>query len=160
MMTEVQKTAIVEMAVEGSELLSSIHIICFENSSEQAWRKEEFQSLFKIAGTISYVMSIKDQPIGFILVRKIQGEAEILTFCILPIWCNKGYASTLLEWVIKKLQQKSFNRLFLEVRENNNAALKLYKKYSFKVVGRRKGYYNSHQGDKIDALVMHYELGV
>ena len=149
-----------EMAVEGADLLSSIHKICFKNSPEQAWQKHEFQSLFKVAGTKSYVMSIKGQPIGFILVREILDEAEILIFCILPKWCNNGYARTLLECIMKKLQQRSFKRLFLEVRENNQAAVKLYKKCFFKIIGRRKGYYNSHQGDKIDALVMHRELGV
>lgn len=158
-MTEANIT-IDEMSVEGAELLSTIHEICFENSPEQSWLKQEFQNLMSIAGTISYVISINGQPIGFVLIREIPDEAEILTICILPKWCNNGYASYLLEWIIKKLQHKSFKRLFLEVRENNGAAVKLYKKYTFKVIGRRKGYYNSHQADKIDALVMHRELGV
>ncbi|MBT5072910.1 MAG: ribosomal protein S18-alanine N-acetyltransferase [Kordiimonadaceae bacterium] len=159
-MTDAANITIDEMTVEGAELLASVHEICFENSPEQAWQKHEFQSLFNVTGTISYVMSINGQPIGFILVREILDEAEILTFCILPKWCNNGYATYLLEWIIKKLQLQSFKRLFLEVRENNDAAIKLYKKCTFKVIGRRKGYYRGHQGDKIDALVMHYELGV
>ena len=56
------------------------------------------------------------------------------------------------------MQPRSIKRLFLEVRENNDAAIKLYKKCSFKTIGRRKGYYSSHQADNIDALVMQYQL--
>lgn len=159
-MSEDAKITIDKMAIEGAELLSSIHVICFENSPDQAWQKEEFQNLFNIERTISYVMSINAQPIGFILLREIPDEAEILTFCILPKWCQSGYATYLLEWIIKKLQRQSFKRLFLEVREDNDAAVKLYKKCTFEVTGRREGYYNSHQADNIDALVMHCELSV
>ncbi len=64
----------------------------------------------------------------------------------------------LLEWIGKRLQTQSFKRLFLEVRENNEAAIRLYKKCSFKIIGRRKGYYNSSREEKADALVMQNEL--
>ena len=147
-----------EFGEEGVELLSSMHKIGFKNQPEQSWAENEFREVFSINGTKSYVVSRGGEPIGFVLLRIIAEEVEIITFCMLPKWCNNGYSTYLLEQIIKKLQLQSIKRLFLEVRENNDAAIRLYNKCSFKVIGRRTGYYNNHLGSKIDALVMQRQL--
>jgi len=152
------KIEVIEIGIEGAELLREIHGAVFAKLPEQAWSKNDFQDMFSIMGTKAYVMSENKIPVGFILLREVMGEVEIITFCILPKWRNKGYATFLLEWIIKKLQLQSIKRLFLEVREDNDAAIALYNKCSFKAIGRRKGYYNNHKGGKIDALVMQCDL--
>ncbi|MCP5382537.1 MAG: ribosomal protein S18-alanine N-acetyltransferase [Kordiimonadaceae bacterium] len=150
--------SISELGIEGAELLSVIHKEAFYGEYEQKWEAQDFIELFSIPGTVSYLISFDGQPIGFILIRSIEDEAEIITFCILPKWFRNGYASYLLEWVINTLQKQSVKRLFLEVRENNDAAIKLYQKCSFKIIGRRKGYYKGHHGEITDALVMQIQL--
>lgn len=147
-----------KMGIESCSLLSNIHKLCFDKMPEKTWKSKDFEELFSIDGTISYVMSKAGEPVGFILIRKIIDEAEIITFCILPKYCNNGYATLLLEWVIRKLQMHSIKRLFLEVRNNNLAAMKLYKKCSFEIIGQRNGYYKNRHNDKIDALVMQCQL--
>ena len=156
--TDPAEITVVKMGQEGSELLAGIYARAFKNSPEQHLGIKEFQSLFAITGTVSYVICRDDMPIGFILLRTLVDEAEIITFCILPKWCKNGYATYLLEWIINSLQQQSVKRLFLEVRENNEAAIRLYDKCSFKIIGRRTGYYRGHQGENIDALVMQIQL--
>ncbi|MOA65737.1 ribosomal-protein-alanine N-acetyltransferase [compost metagenome] len=42
---------------------------------------------------------------------------------------------------------------FLEVRESNQSAYRLYERYGFNEVGRRRGYYPAVDGRE-DALVM------
>ncbi|MEZ5757370.1 MAG: ribosomal protein S18-alanine N-acetyltransferase [Emcibacteraceae bacterium] len=150
--------SISEVGVEGAKLLSAIHEEAFYEEHEQQWKEKDFIELFSIPGTVSYLISNAEQPMGFILIRNIQDEAEIITFCILPKWCRNGYATYLLEWVINRLQQQSVKRFFLEVNENNDAAINLYQKCSFKKIGRRKGYYKGHHGAKTDALVMQIQL--
>lgn len=59
---------------------------------------------------------------------------------------NKGIGYSLLSYLIKISSGK---RIILEVRENNEYALKLYKKCGFKEITRRKKYY-----DGIDAIIM------
>ncbi|MBT5185619.1 MAG: GNAT family N-acetyltransferase [Kordiimonadaceae bacterium] len=149
---------VIEMGIEASELLSEMHVSSFANLPEQVWSKNDFQEILSITGTKAQVICQSEIPFGFILLREMANEVEIITFCILPKWCNKGYATFLLEWVIKKLQLQITKRLFLEVRANNDAAIALYKKCSFKIIGRRKGYYNNHKSAKIDALVMQCDL--
>lgn len=144
--------------MQSAELLASIYTQAFENLPEQKWGYKELHELLSVTGTTSFVICRDEEPIGFALLRVIAGEGELITFCILPKWCNNGYATTFLEWITDTMQLRSIKRLFLEVRENNEAAIKLYKKGSFKTIGRRKGYYSSHQAENIDALVMQYQL--
>ena len=48
-------------------------------------------------------------------------------------------------------------QIFLEVRPSNEAALALYKKVGFEMIGRRKGYYPALNGRE-DAVVMRHLL--
>lgn len=139
-------------------MLAQIHNLSFKDEGSQKWDADTFEELFKIKGTEGYLLEKDDQPLGFILFRHLHDEVEIITFCILPRWCNNGYATFLLKSTIKSLEQMAVKRVFLEVRENNNAAIGLYHKCSFKQIGRREGYYNSSPNSKIDALVMQLEL--
>mgnify|MGYP000100198204 CR=1 FL=1 len=149
---------VVQMGVESTNLLSTIHNEAFKNTSEQKWGQKTFQKLCNFVGTSVYAICLDDKPIGFAVIRKVLDEAEIITFCILPKWCKNGYATYLLEWIIDTLQTQSVKRLFLEVRENNDAAIRLYKKCSFKIIGCRKGYYQGRHGEKTDAHVMQIQL--
>ena len=60
---------------------------------------------------------------------------------------NQGIASSLLSYIIRKID---YNKINLEVNENNKTALNLYRKFGFKNVGQRKNYYNG----KEDAILM------
>jgi [ribosomal protein S18]-alanine N-acetyltransferase len=144
--------------VSFSRLMSEIHAGSFKGEFDKAWSQNEIKTLFTIQNTHGYVVELDDMPIGFTIIREMIDEAEIITFCILPKYCRNGYAMVLLEWIIKDLQSNSFKRLFLEVRENNVAAIRLYTKGAFHIVGRRKGYYQNSVHQKIDALVMHHDL--
>ena len=84
---------------------------------------------------------------GFILCRTVLDETEILTLCVLPAYRRQGVASFLLDEAFKRAKG---TRFFLEVNENNRAALALYSKTGFEVVGKRKKYYNN----KDDAFIM------
>jgi len=149
---------IVKMNVEASALISDLHSKAFSKLSENEWTPDAFKEMFTINGTVCYLIKRDEQPIGFALIRKVTDEAEIITFCILPNECKNGYATILLEWVIKDLQRQSIKRLFLEVSEYNVAALGLYKKCSFDIIGRRNGYYHNKHGGNSDAIVMNRVL--
>ena len=145
---------ILKMNAEASLLISELHYKAFIASSDQEWSEKAFREMLSIKGTNCYLVKRDMNPIGFALMRRIADEVEIITFCILPNECKNGYATLLLEWIIKDLQRQSIKRLFLEVRENNVAAIGLYKKCSFDIIGRRNGYYQIKNGENIDAIVM------
>jgi [ribosomal protein S18]-alanine N-acetyltransferase len=48
--------------------------------------------------------------------------------------------------------------VLLEVRPSNERALAVYRRYGYREIGRRKGYYPAHAGQREDAIVMRIDL--
>ncbi|NVO99472.1 GNAT family N-acetyltransferase, partial [Photobacterium damselae subsp. damselae] len=67
----------------------------------------------------------------------------------------KGYGRILLEGFIEQLEAKQAEEIWLEVRESNVSAYKLYEDVGFNEINRRVGYYPSQDGRE-DALIMTY----
>ena len=64
---------------------------------------------------------------------------------------NKGVGTLLLRELISICKEFKANSIFLEVSEDNEPAIKLYKKLGFENVGIRKNYYKDKNG-----IVMRY----
>ena len=87
------------------------------------------------------------------IYRKILDEYEILALATNIKNLRKGIASKLLKRLIEKAKKEDINKVFLEVSENNIAAIKLYLKVGFCKLGFRKNYYKTPQGFQ-DAFIM------
>jgi len=101
--------------------MAEMHAICFD----KAWAAQEFHN---------YEYILDDG--GFVAFKNVLGEVEIKTICVLPEFRRKGLAQ-------KLMQQISGDKIFLEVEENNIAAISLYKKLGFAQFGSRKDYYGA-----------------
>lgn len=89
-----------------------------------------------------------EAPAGFCAWRQVsENEAELLNLGVAANARRQGVASALLE----ALQAEAKGDLYLEVAENNHAALALYSKQGWEQIAVRKGYY--HQGTT-SAVVM------
>lgn len=108
-------------------------------------------SLLNDSNNILYGYFDKDKLIGFIHLVKLVDELEIINIVVEKQYRNKGIGSKLLEYVINKID--GINNVFLEVNVNNEAAIKLYKKFNFEVINVRKKYYGND-----DCYVMRKEL--
>jgi len=76
---------------------------------------------------------------GFLVVRIVAGEAEILNLAVAPEFRRRGLARELLQSVLKQFQ----GPVFLEVRESNQAARSTYQALGFAEVSMRHSYYVS-----------------
>jgi len=92
---------------------------------------------------------------GFILLRVIADEAEILTFAVAPSSRRIGVGALLLGDAMLHCGQRGARNLFLEVSEKTPAALALYAGFGLEEVARRKDYY-AKQGT--DAVVLRVSL--
>ena len=81
----------------------------------------------------------------------IAGEAHISTIATHPDFRERGLGELLLASMLQRGINLGGEYSVLEVRESNLTAQKLYEKYAYKVVGRRKGYYRD---ENEDALLM------
>jgi len=79
-------------------------------------------------------------PVGYVLLRVVAGEGEILRVGVLPAFRRRGFARRLLEETFFNMDNDAA-QWFLEVRERNAAAIGLYRSFGFYEIGRRKAYY-------------------
>ena len=82
-----------------------------------------------------------------------QIEAELLNFCLAPAYQGQGLAREFLVQVLADMTDQGSESVFLEVRESNEAAIRLYLGCGFCEIGRRKAYYPHEQGRE-DALLL------
>lgn len=94
---------------------------------------------------------------GFILLRVVDAQADILTIAVSKSCRGKGYGALLLEASETELKMKGVDVIFLEVAENNHAAIALYKRCGFYSIGRRPGYYRQ-AGGRVAALSLSKRL--
>ena len=83
---------------------------------------------------------------AFIIVSMPADQAEILTLATAKTARRQGLGKALLDAAIAELQTQGIKELFLEVAEDNAAALALYLGAGFQPIGRRPGYYRRENG--------------
>ena len=93
----------------------------------------------------SILIVAKDEQqdiLGFAGIQIILDEVDITNIVTKKNERNKGVGTLLLNKIIEISTQKYLRKINLEVNENNEYAIKLYKKFKFQEIGRRKKYYN------------------
>lgn len=88
-------------------------------------------------------------PVGYAAFRLLGPEAELLRLAVIPEARRRGHARALVELGLRHLSWEGVESCFLEVRERNLPALRLYEVLGFEAVGRRRAYYR----DGTDALL-------
>ncbi|QLB16947.1 ribosomal-protein-alanine N-acetyltransferase [Mannheimia varigena] len=96
----------------------------------------------------------KNQIVAFAISQIVLDEATLFNIAVAPEFQGKGVGKRLLSDLILQLQQRNVATLWLEVRESNLAAQKLYSSLGFNEVTIRKNYYPTPNGGKENAVVM------
>ena len=127
--------------LQATELasLARLHGICFAD----AWSETMLAELLASPGVFGILAEAGE---GFVLVRAIAGEAEILSIGVIPDHRRKGIGRALLSAAAVEARRRGAERLFLEVASDNGPALALYRRAGFVKVGRRTGYYHRRTG--------------
>jgi ribosomal-protein-alanine N-acetyltransferase len=86
---------------------------------------------------------------GFIIVRRVEEEMEILNLAVDPTSRRSGIASRLLVECMAGGNAGVPRRIFLEVRESNSTAQAFYSSQGFVLGGRRRGYYSDPLEDAL-----------
>ena len=105
-----------------------------------------------------YVLELNGQISGALAVGIIDDAADILQLWIKRSCQGQGWAGRLFSSVLSELkEQYLLKKVLLEVRENNQPAIKLYRNLGFTVINNRPDYYII-TGVAYDALIMSYQI--
>ena len=115
------------------------------------WSKQQFQE--SLASYQCTVYEQANQVVGFCILQPVLDEANLLLMAIHPSQQGKGLGYTLLDDSIQQLKNNPI-QIFLEVRESNTAAIRLYEKSGFHQIDLRKNYYPNPDGSREHAVIM------
>ena len=141
------KIEIVKMGENDIEEVHSIESRVFS----QPWSKQAFISDLKNDFAVPLVARFEDKVAGYASLYQAADELQIGNIAVAPDFHQRGIGTLLLEHIIKVAQNNQKRLIVLEVRPSNTAACNLYKKFGFKVAGKRKYYYHKPIED---ALIM------
>ena len=120
------------------------------------WTELGFRELLGWRGVVALVNEDDARKVsGFIVARQAAVEAEILNLAVMPAKRRKGEGAALLKAAVDELRARQVSRVFLEVRESNEAGVAFYLRQGFAKTGRRPAYY--HDPDEA-AVVMEMKL--
>jgi ribosomal-protein-alanine N-acetyltransferase len=116
-----------------------------------------FNELFNLSGKpFVDILTLSDESriLAYAVIWKFPPEAELHYIEVFSPFRGLGWGEKFLKGIVEKLRREGFKKLLLEVSESNGTALKLYGKFSPKVIGKRKRYYP----DGSDALLLEIEI--
>lgn len=104
------------------------------------WTKKGFEN--SLDQGLNYLLcSDEGESLGYACVLTVLDEAHLLNFCVSPEFQRQSVGKFALLKLKEKLKEAGFSIVFLEVRQSNIAAQKLYTQNGFSSDGIRKDYY-------------------
>jgi [ribosomal protein S18]-alanine N-acetyltransferase len=120
------------------------------------WNQEAYAKLFPpeaLPGLVGLVIEEDGRAMGFLVGRSVDAQGdhewEIENVAISGPARRRGLGSHLLGEFLRLVRDRGGREIFLEVRESNQAARKLYAKWAFVEAGRRRAYYQNPQEDAL-----------
>lgn len=136
------------MIEKDVELVTALEHRCFTD----AWSEVLVRDLLASAWDEVWVLEgPAAELIGYINLRFLAGEGELMRIAVKPEFRGNGYSKILMDRMIQSAYEKEAPELTLEVRAGNTPAIKLYEMYGFVSEAVRKAYYHNPTED---ALIM------
>lgn len=148
---EQQRITIRKMTKDDLDGVVNIEKECFSTP----WSKQSLEETLQYESNQFFVAQVDGMIVGYMGLISVGVEADVTNIAVLPNMRNQGIASTLLKTMLAKVKALGVEVVFLEVRESNESAIHIYKKYGFVPITTRKHYY---QNPVEDAIVMSADL--
>lgn len=116
------------------------------------WTAKIFSDCLR-SGYYCRIGEIDGQMAGYGVMSSGAGEAHILNVCVAGAFRRRGLGRILMLHMLDEAESTGVETVFLEVRESNPVALRLYEGLGFNQVGMRKDYYPTRDGRE-DAIIM------
>ncbi len=120
-----------------------------QTAMDAPWSMAQVESELQLTTSIGFVVESPGFIHGYAIFRYCQPECELLRLAVALDQRRQGFGRTLVEKGLVFFSEHNFDSCYLEVRESNLAAQKLYFALDFQLQGRRKKYYNEPLEDAL-----------
>ncbi len=138
--------------------VSAIAAIARGASTAAQWSREEYDRLFAAGeeGVRREVLVIESEGVieGFLVGLPLGPEWELENVVVIPERRGQGLGTELVTEFLDQARESGAERVYLEVRQSNEAARILYEKCGFGETGRRQSYYQDPPEDALLYAVM------
>jgi ribosomal-protein-alanine N-acetyltransferase len=117
-----------------------------KNCNEPVWTSSSLFHLLSKGSGYGYILKYLDKSIGYILLRSLNDEEEVLSLGVLKLNRRQGFASKLFYKFERAVIRKNVQRIFLEVKVENYAAICFYEFLGLKKIKVLKDYYKTDKG--------------
>jgi len=125
------------MALRDVDAVLAIQAACLEIAQWSDW---DYEGVAR-GEMMGWVAEDEGGVAGFLVARQLVGEAEILNFAVRGDSRRQGTGTALLAQALEWSKSYGAERVILEVRASNLAALRFYERHGFVVTGKRPRYY-------------------
>lgn len=113
------------------------------------WSDRAFRALLHRSDARVIVADDGGDVLGYAAVWFAEDEGELGDLAVAPDHRRRGVGRRLLEACLEEARRRGIERFFLQVRESNTAARRLYASQGFRTVGRRHRYYRDPAEDAL-----------
>lgn len=117
-----------------------------------AWSETVFLeelSQVSISRDVSVAM-LDSQIVGYASFRFVGKQGDVVTVAVSRDQQGEGIGTTLMDWLESQAILRNVREIFLEVRSDNEVAIKMYASRGYERIDVRRNYY----GNTIDANIM------
>jgi ribosomal-protein-alanine N-acetyltransferase len=128
----------------------------------EAWSEQALAEILAMPGAFGTLASEnregEEVPLGFGLYLLAGDSAEILSLAVAREARRRGIGSRLIDAFVADASKAGAREAFLEVAEDNPAAIGLYSRFDFSKVGLRPDYYQRPDSIRISAYLLRRAL--
>ena len=125
--------------------LSSLMRLERVSPSAGHWTEEQYRQALQPAESAKRLVLVAEENagvVGFLVALHVSSEWELENIVVAPSMQRTGVGKSLLDALLVRARETNSESVFLEVRESNFAARRLYEKAGFEQAGRRPSYYS------------------
>jgi len=124
---------------------------------EHPWTPGNFSDSLR-CGYQAQLLCAGDEVVGYFVAMKGVDEVHLLNLTVAPAWQGQGWGRLMLDALAVWARGQGAQWLWLEVRQSNVRAQRLYEARGFRRVGERRNYYPAADGRREHAIVMSLKL--
>jgi ribosomal-protein-alanine N-acetyltransferase len=113
-----------------------------ESFHRDAWPREVFLDYAAAVPELFLVARIEGKIAGYCIACLTRQDAELASLAVRPLYRNRRVATALLNATIRKLRRSGVAAIWLMVRRENEAAIRLYRKLGFVRIRTVPNYYD------------------
>lgn len=130
-----------EVDIRRLEAADLERLAALEGNQPRPWTRSQLEAMLNDTDCCVLGAEVAEGLAGHAVVVRLPFEAELQAILVAPAMRRRGLAAALLEAVIEQSRSWGSERLLLEVRAGNEAAIQLYRRAGFSEDGRRRDYY-------------------